>query len=602
MKHNRFILAMALLLPFAAMAQTAEEDSGRTALPEAVKTLVFNDCKALIVPDSRSSYETGKMPNGAEVNVSGSVMTFSRLDRTVHIHLNPGTVTRIEAMGNSEVTLQGSFHFPGTLELVGDNAATINARNTFDTLYADRMVVSLADVSRLNAYSRLQVRTFDFSVKDYSRLKAFVLEQTGDSDGTQSSFTNTQYASFHIGHRLQSGERVFIDPEEVEDFWNTNDDAFDIDDLADLDADALSDLVRKIKLRSTKHYSWGANLDFAWGFHNWGTDRLNGLAGMDGDAAVRTSFNHILLTLNYPVVYSKHVALYAGLGLEWDKYKFHRGDIHFDLTAEPYHLTNGTVANSESRLLTRYVILPIEVTPLETGPRRHPRPALERQPHRPAPRHHQRRRRSEHQGLQHQPLHTPLQARRPHLPAVPLPGPLLPGLDAPGLQGQLRRTVPRQIWYHSLKPMPYEKDLVISHNFDFQFSNFPSPADLHAAGTRRGERDTPQRILAPHGEAHQRPHDAADLQAVPGGYREERPPDHPRLQHRPHPPAARRTLHRLRGRGLFQPDLRGQFRQAPEADGTHKRLCQCTFQRLAGRLRLGGQHLAPGRGLLADPL
>ena len=352
---------MALLLPFAAMAQTAEEDSGRTALPEAVKTLVFNDCKALIVPDSRSSYETGKMPNGAEVNVSGSVMTFSRLDRTVHIHLNPGTVTRIEAMGNSEVTLQGSFHFPGTLELVGDNAATINARNTFDTLYADRMVVSLADVSRLNAYSRLQVRTFDFSVKDYSRLKAFVLEQTGDSDGTQSSFTNTQYASFHIGHRLQSGERVFIDPEEVEDFWNTNDDAFDIDDLADLDADALSDLVRKIKLRSTKHYSWGANLDFAWGFHNWGTDRLNGLAGMDGDAAVRTSFNHILLTLNYPVVYSKHVALYAGLGLEWDKYKFHRGDIHFDLTAEPYHLTNGTVANSESRLLTRYVILPIEV-------------------------------------------------------------------------------------------------------------------------------------------------------------------------------------------------------------------------------------------------
>ena len=361
MKHNRFILAMALLLPFAAMAQTAETDSGRTALPEAVKTLVFNDCKALIVPDSRSSYETGKMPNGAEVNVSGSVMTFSRLDRTVHIRLNPGTVTRIEATGNSEVTLQGSFHFPGTLELVGDDASTIIAKNSFDTLYADCLVVSLADVSRLNAHSRLKMRNLDFTVKDYSRLKAFVIEPIGDSDGTRLNFSNTLYASIHIGHRIQDGERLILDPEEEEDFWNTNDDAFDLDDLADLDADALSDLVRKIKLRSTKRYSWGANLDFAWGFHNWGTDRLNGLAGMDGDAAVRTSFNHILLTLNYPVVYSKHVALYAGLGLEWDKYKFHRGDIHFDLTAEPYHLTNGTVANSESRLLTRYVILPIEV-------------------------------------------------------------------------------------------------------------------------------------------------------------------------------------------------------------------------------------------------
>lgn len=361
MKHNRFILAMVLLLPFAAMAQTAETDTGRTALPEAVKTLVFNDCKALIVPDSRSSYETGKMPNGAEVNVSGSVMTFSRLDRTVQIRLNPGTVTRIEATGNSEVTLQGSFHFPGTLELVGDDAATIIAKNGFDTLYADCMVVSLADVSRLNAHSRLKMRNLDFAVKDYSRLKAFVIEPIGDSDGTMLNFSNTLYASIHIGHRIQNGERLILDPEEEEDFWNTNDDAFDFDDLADLDADALSDIVRKIKLRSSKRYSWGANLDFAWGFHNWGTDRLNGLAGMDGDAAVRTSFNHILLTLSYPVVYSKHVALYAGLGLEWDKYKFHRGDIHFDLTAEPYHLTNGTVANSESRLLTRYVILPIEV-------------------------------------------------------------------------------------------------------------------------------------------------------------------------------------------------------------------------------------------------
>ena len=223
------------------------------------------------------------------------------------------------------------------------------------------MVVSLADVSRLNAHSRLKMRNLDFTVKDYSRLKAFVIEPIGDSDGTMLNFSNTLYASIHIGHRIQNGERLILDPEEEEDFWNTNDDAFDFDDLADLDADALSDLVRKIKLRSSKRYSWGTNLDFAWGFHNWGTDRLNGLAGMDGDAAVRTSFNHILLTLNYPVVYSKHVALYAGLGLEWDKYKFHRGDIHFDLTAEPYHLTNGTVANSESRLLTRYVILPIEV-------------------------------------------------------------------------------------------------------------------------------------------------------------------------------------------------------------------------------------------------
>lgn len=106
---------------------------------------------------------------------------------------------------------------------------------------------------------------------------------------------------------------------------------------------------------------WSSNIDFAWGFHNWGGERLNGLMGTEGDAAVRTSFNHLLLTFNYPVLYSNRVALYAGVGLEWDKYKFHRGDIHFDLTSDPFRLVNGAMENSESRLLTRYVILPIEV-------------------------------------------------------------------------------------------------------------------------------------------------------------------------------------------------------------------------------------------------
>ena len=166
MKHKRFILAVALLLPVAtwAQAQPAQPqqvsnmaDKELVPLSDAVHTLIFDDCKAVIVPDSQSGYEDGKMNNGSGVQVSGSVMTFSRLDRTVQIHLNPGTVTRIEATGTSEVTLQGSFHFPGTLELVGDDAATIIAKNGFDTLYADCMVVSLADVSRLNAHSRLKM-------------------------------------------------------------------------------------------------------------------------------------------------------------------------------------------------------------------------------------------------------------------------------------------------------------------------------------------------------------------------------------------------------------------------------------------------------------
>lgn len=230
MKHNRFILAMALLLPVAtwAQAQPAQsnaasnmEDKALVPLSDAVRTLVFDDCKAVIVPDSQSGYEDGKMNKGSGVQVSGSEMTFSGHDRAVRIHLKPGTVTRIVASGTSNVTLQGTFRFPGTLELVGDDAATIIAKNGFDTLYADCMVVSLADVSRLNAHSRLKMRNLDFAVKDYSRLKAFVIEPIGDSDGTRLNFSNTLYASIHIGHRIQNGEKLILDPEEEENFWST---------------------------------------------------------------------------------------------------------------------------------------------------------------------------------------------------------------------------------------------------------------------------------------------------------------------------------------------------------------------------------------------
>ena len=139
-----------------------------------------------------------------------------------------------------------------------------------------------------------------------------------------------------------------------------DDDEIDFDDLRNFDSDNVDELIRKLKAYRTKRV-WNTNIDLSWGFHNWSKERFNGLAGTDDDAAVRTSFNHIMLTFNYHVVYSRRVALYAGLGLEWDKYKFHRGDIHFDQTTDPYHFVNGTVDNSESRLLTRYVILPIEV-------------------------------------------------------------------------------------------------------------------------------------------------------------------------------------------------------------------------------------------------
>jgi hypothetical protein len=100
-------------------------------------------------------------------------------------------------------------------------------------------------------------------------------------------------------------------------------------------------------------------LDFAWGFHNWGTTMLNGFEGVEGDAAIRTSFNHIHLSVNYPLIGTRRFATYIGLGLEWDKYKFTGHDITFNTAAEPYAFADGGDPSCTSWLNTRYVILPV---------------------------------------------------------------------------------------------------------------------------------------------------------------------------------------------------------------------------------------------------
>lgn len=354
MKHNRIILAIMLLLPAAPLAAQVQP------LPNDVTRFIFEDCKAVIVPDTVTGLEDGLMNAGAGIRVNGSEVTFYD-NRNVRLHFCPGTATHFVVTDNANVTFQGTFRFPGTFELWADDASTVTFTGIGDTVSAKSMVITLEDVARVNAKSILRTDRYNFSAKDYSRFKAFIVEQTGsDGERQKSHFTNTNYASYHIGHNLYPGHNETIDLSEAEDFFSYDEDEIDLDDLKDFDADNIADLTRKIRLRLTRR-TWNSNIDFSWGFHNWGKDRFNGLAGTDDDAAVRTSFNHIMLTFNYPVLSSRRVALYAGLGMEWDKYKFHRGDIHFDQTTDPYHFIDGFVPNSESRLLTRYVILPIEV-------------------------------------------------------------------------------------------------------------------------------------------------------------------------------------------------------------------------------------------------
>ena len=356
MKNNRFLLALALLLTAPALKAQVQP------LPNDVTFLSFEDCKAVIISDTVSGLEDGIMNAGAGVSIQDQTMKFYG-NRNIRLHLSADKVKHFYVRGNAEVTFQGTFHYPVDFKLKVEDLATVTFEGISDTLSAKMMSFTLKDEARVNVKSRIVAEAYDFSAKDNSRMKAFIVELGYSENQEQLCHVyQSEHASINIRYRLFPGLPQTVDPKDAEGFFAENDDNIDIDldDLGDLDADDVADLARKIKLR-LKRRTWNPNIDFAWGFHNWGKDRFNGLAGTDDDAAVRTSFNHILLTFNYPVLTSRRVALYAGLGMEWDKYKFHRGDIHFDQTTDPYHFVNGTVANSESRLLTRYVILPIAV-------------------------------------------------------------------------------------------------------------------------------------------------------------------------------------------------------------------------------------------------
>ncbi|MBR1766985.1 MAG: hypothetical protein IJ745_08140 [Bacteroidales bacterium] len=100
-------------------------------------------------------------------------------------------------------------------------------------------------------------------------------------------------------------------------------------------------------------------LNFTWGFHNWGTTPFNGFGGVDGDASIRTSFNHIHLSVDYPLVGTRHLGLYVGLGLEWDKYKFNAHEVYLNTDASPNALSDSGDAACSSWLNTRYVVVPL---------------------------------------------------------------------------------------------------------------------------------------------------------------------------------------------------------------------------------------------------
>lgn len=101
------------------------------------------------------------------------------------------------------------------------------------------------------------------------------------------------------------------------------------------------------------------SMRFGWGWHNWGDEILSGFGGIQGPAELTTSMNNVQWEFSFSIVGNDWISLYAGLGLEWNKFRFANTEVLWDATATPSAFTLGTDPNCVTRLKTRYVDLPL---------------------------------------------------------------------------------------------------------------------------------------------------------------------------------------------------------------------------------------------------
>ena len=169
MKNNRFLLALALLLTAPALKAQVQP------LPNDVTFLTFEDCKAVIISDTVSGLEDGIMNAGAGVSIQDQTMKFYG-NRNIRLHLSADKVKHFYVRGNAEVTFQGTFHYPIDFKLKVEDLATVTFEGISDTLSAKMMSFTLKDEARVNVKSRIVAEAYDFSAKDNSRMKAFIVE------------------------------------------------------------------------------------------------------------------------------------------------------------------------------------------------------------------------------------------------------------------------------------------------------------------------------------------------------------------------------------------------------------------------------------------
>ena len=341
---KKIVLIVAVSLLTSLISTSHAQQTYTQQLPDDVNEIRIEGNVRLIVKptDGPTALQTLNQQQVASVKNRRLSISDSRFDVTLLLPEGRSMTFNVEDYAN--LLFRGSFGKRQQLSVhTEDYSSATFSGNPDDSLYAVNLSLQADDYSKIISQIRLVCFNLNLNAEDYSRIDIAPCIKTIKQSNNSSTQT------------IQSGDYAhltfsFCDPDSI------------LGAYVRLETNPTSHKYQITNEEYQRESIWhhrDVALTFAWGFHNWGTDKFNGFDGVNGDAAIRTSFNNIQFAINYPLFGTRHFGFYVGLGLEWDKYKFEGNEITFSTAINPYAFNDGGDPSCTSWLNTRYVELPI---------------------------------------------------------------------------------------------------------------------------------------------------------------------------------------------------------------------------------------------------
>lgn len=350
MKKIFAIVIVSLLTSHFSLSQA--QQTYTQEVPYNVNEIRLEGSVRLIVKSTTGDMALQTMSRDQVASVKNGRLTIPDSRYDVTLLLPEGRSMTFGVEDHAYLLFKGSFGKRQQLTIHTEDYASANFSGSLaDSMWAVTLSLHAEDHSQINSEIRQCCYHFYFVSHDYARIN-LACQQEKYEEGFESRVQSISIDdNAHIDYVYCHGDSVDPFKHENQEIVRLTQEKLDEVKAGERPAESK-------KKKSIWRYRDVA-LNFAWGFHNWGTDMFNGFEGVDGDASIRTSFNNIHLSVNYPLVGTRHFGFYIGLGLEWDKYKFEGKDITFNTTTNPYTFVDGGDPTCTSWLNTRYVILPL---------------------------------------------------------------------------------------------------------------------------------------------------------------------------------------------------------------------------------------------------